>query len=144
MARRRRLAPKVVVSSDKFVAAAIVCHEGAWSYSGEEEIAWPLAHHKFPQRRVEFTRGCTGWIQTSVKQTTVSPCIIFISVCFTFLAIIVLSLNCASVRSTWVCSTCVQGAIYIDRNTLQNIHPKFHIVSSSKGDIFLLLACLPA
>ena len=27
-ARRRRLAPKLVVSSGKFVAAAIVCHEG--------------------------------------------------------------------------------------------------------------------
>jgi len=28
-----------VVSSGKFVAASIVCQEGAWSYSGEEEIA---------------------------------------------------------------------------------------------------------
>ena len=27
-ARRRRLAPKLVVTSGKFVAAAIVCHEG--------------------------------------------------------------------------------------------------------------------
>ena len=38
MARRRRLAPKVVVSSGKFVAAAIVCHEGAWSYSRERRL----------------------------------------------------------------------------------------------------------
>ena len=37
--RRRRLAPKLVVSSGKFVAAAIVYHDGTWSYSGKEEIA---------------------------------------------------------------------------------------------------------
>jgi len=39
MARRHRLAPKLVVSSGKFVAAAILCHKGTWSYSGKEEIA---------------------------------------------------------------------------------------------------------
>ena len=72
-ARRRRLAPKVVVSSGKFVEASIVCHEGAWSYSGEEEIAWSWGHYELPQRRVGFTRGCTGWIRTSVKQIIVSP-----------------------------------------------------------------------
>ena len=38
-ARHRRLAPKLVVSSGKFVAAAIVWHEDTWSYSGKEEIA---------------------------------------------------------------------------------------------------------
>ena len=54
---------------------------------------------------------------------------------FTFLAIIVVSLNCASARSTWVCSTCVQGAIYIDRNTLQNIHSKLHIGSSLRRGV---------
>ena len=35
----RQLAPKLMVSSGKFVAEAIVCHEGTWSYSEKEEIA---------------------------------------------------------------------------------------------------------
>ena len=38
MARRRRLAPKIVMSSGKFVAAVIVSHEGAWLYSEERRL----------------------------------------------------------------------------------------------------------
>ena len=54
-----------------------MCQEGAWSYSGEEETAWPWGHYELPQRRVGFTRGCTGWIWTSVKQ-------ILVFIAFTF------------------------------------------------------------
>ena len=56
--------------------------------------------------------------------------------------IIVLSLNCASARSTLVCSTCVQGTNDIARNTLKNIHTKSCIGLSSKRGVFPVGVCL--
>jgi len=60
MARHRRLAPKLVVSSSKFIATTIVCQEGTWSYSGKKEIAWPCGRDKLPQRWLEITHGERG------------------------------------------------------------------------------------
>ena len=42
-----------------------------------------------------------------------------------------------------MCSTCVQGTNYITRNTLQNIHTKFCIGSSSRRGFFPAGVCLP-
>jgi hypothetical protein len=103
MARHHRIAPKVVVSSGKFVRAAILPLRGKDRLNGNEESGW-----KRPDLLWEksFTSSSTETVSGELRETNPHLSFVVSLICFDLYHIYF-----ASAQSTWVCLSLSVGII---------------------------------